>query len=367
MLPTILKIVFTISLIIIGYIFSRIIYRKFNFLLEYRNHNESSDIKISVIIPSRNEQDNLPIILDSILNQDYKNIEVIVVDDNSSDNTFDVASSYGVNVLSIKNKPSEWKGKTWACQKGAEISKGDFLLFIDADVYFKKDAISNIVKKYAKEQKVISIIPYHNTGSFIEQFSLFFNVVGVGAVGACRDKKIGLYGPVIFIDKRQFNDIGGFSSVKYSVIEDVDLGSKLTENNIDYDLIFGKGQISYRMYKKDLLQISRGWIKNFAFGASRMSFLSFLLVFFFVSAYISTFINVIKYSINFDYLLLSIFVFLYMFLVIELHRIAKNVGNFSVFSILLYPIFIIYFLIIFIISSFKKIFKLKSIWKERKV
>ena len=166
MLLTILKIVFTISLIIIGYIFSRIIYRKFNFLLEYRNHNESSDIKISVIIPSRNEQDNLPIILDSILNQDYKNIEVIVVDDNSSDNTFDVASSYGVNVLSIKNKPSEWKGKTWACQKGAEISKGDFLLFIDADVYFKKDAISNIVKKYAKEQKVISIIPYHNTGSF---------------------------------------------------------------------------------------------------------------------------------------------------------------------------------------------------------
>ena len=121
------------------------------------------------------------------------------------------------------------------------------------------------------------------------------------------------------------------------------------------------------MYKKDLLQISRGWIKNFVFGASRMSFFNFLLVFFFVSAYISTFINIIKYSINFDFLLLSIFIFLYVLLVIELHRIAKNIGNFSIFSILLYPIFIVYFLIIFVISSFKKIFKLKSIWKERKV
>ncbi|MEA4822455.1 MAG: glycosyltransferase family A protein, partial [Erysipelotrichales bacterium] len=186
MLPELIKIILTISLIVVGYIFSKIIYRKFDFLLEHWNHYENSNIKVTVIIPSRNEQDNLPIILESILNQDYKNIEVNVVDDDSSDNTFDVAASYGVNVLSIKNKPLEWKGKTWACQKGAEISKGEFLLFIDADVYLEKDAISNIVKKYTKEQKVISIIPYHNTGSYIEQFSLFFNVVGVGAVGACR-------------------------------------------------------------------------------------------------------------------------------------------------------------------------------------
>src|SRR5205807_6836820 len=100
---------------------------------------------VSVIVPARNEQDNIRCCLESVLSQSYPNYEVIAVDDCSTDATLRImkelelmpANRDRLKILSIKEKPSDWTGKTWASQQGylhADTSK--ILLFMDADGHF---------------------------------------------------------------------------------------------------------------------------------------------------------------------------------------------------------------------------------------
>src|SRR5215470_5993271 len=87
---------------------------------------------VSVIVPARNEAENLPACLKSILVQDDVPFEVIVVDDNSTDKTFEIASSYpGVHVMRGKATPPGWSGKSYAISKGVQSARGAWLLFTD--------------------------------------------------------------------------------------------------------------------------------------------------------------------------------------------------------------------------------------------
>ncbi len=74
------------------------------------------------------------------------------MDDGSKDKTGEISKSFGVKVITISDKPSGWLGKTWACQKGAEASEGELLLFLDADVRVKPQAVERILKTYEKKK-----------------------------------------------------------------------------------------------------------------------------------------------------------------------------------------------------------------------
>ena len=77
---------------------------------------------ISVIIPARNEEQNLKLILDDLKKQALSPLEIIVVDDMSADQTATVAIEFGVRLISVHQKPEGWTGKTWACQCGADAA-----------------------------------------------------------------------------------------------------------------------------------------------------------------------------------------------------------------------------------------------------
>jgi 4,4'-diaponeurosporenoate glycosyltransferase len=88
---------------------------------------------ISVIIPSRNEENTLPNLLRSLEGQLSSEDEVIVVDDHSEDRTKAVAEKSGVKVLESLPTPEGWIGKTWACSQGVRMASGEILVFLDAD------------------------------------------------------------------------------------------------------------------------------------------------------------------------------------------------------------------------------------------
>jgi chlorobactene glucosyltransferase len=123
---------------------------------------------VSIIIPARNEQDTIERCILSLLNQDYPNFELIIVDDNSMDNTLKVVqdikgrikgpggglplSTERLKVISLTEKPDKWTGKTWASEQGYLHSIGNILLFTDADTcYISGNALSRTVTYMLKQ------------------------------------------------------------------------------------------------------------------------------------------------------------------------------------------------------------------------
>jgi chlorobactene glucosyltransferase len=133
-------------------------------------HRSSNHLPfVSVIVPARNEQDNIERCLLSLLAQNYPSFEVIVANDSSTDNTLetirDVKSrlpsqieeikSLHVNslkIITVSEKPDKWTGKTWASEQGYSHSTGRILLFTDADTYYMhNDTIYETVSYMQKE------------------------------------------------------------------------------------------------------------------------------------------------------------------------------------------------------------------------
>ncbi len=361
------KIIFELSLVITGLITSWILYRSFPFVHAFKSKEEFP--KLTVIIPARNEEKNLPLILQDLKNQSIKTFEIICVDDCSKDQTAKIANDFVVKVISIRDKPSEWLGKSWACQRGADEASTDILLFIDADVRLEVDSIGRLLQTYFDNNCAISVQPYHMIGKGYEQFSMFFNLIQIGVTGITTpgNNYVGLYGPIIMINKNDYISLGGHSSVKRSVIEDVDLGIRMKDAGIPYKLYMGDKGIRFRMYANGLNDLIKGWLKNFATGASKTPPLKFLLVFLWITSLLSVPFHIILFIFVINPIMLSIYVFLYFLWFFEIFRIAPKMGNFNLSTIIFYPIPLFFFLAVFILSFFKKIFGLKTSWKGRKV
>ena len=120
---------------------------------------------LSIIVPCRNEEENIGNCVESILSQDYKNFELLLIDDNSTDNTWNIIqnlSKNNKNIYSFKGKslPKNWAGKNWACDQAVRKSSGDFLLFIDADTTLSKYAVSSGLN-HLEEDKIefLTLVP----------------------------------------------------------------------------------------------------------------------------------------------------------------------------------------------------------------
>ena len=124
-----------------------------------------SNKKISIIVPCRNEEKNIVKCVDSLLEQDYDNIEIILVDDNSSDRTWFLInnlSKNNKNIKSIKGQqlPSNWRGKNWACHQGFNSTRGNYLLFMDADTKLTKFAVSSGINQLENDNlEFLSLVP----------------------------------------------------------------------------------------------------------------------------------------------------------------------------------------------------------------
>ena len=99
------------------------------------------DVKISVIIPAYNAEKYISECLDSVLRQSYKNIEIIVVDDGSADNTYTVVKGYSERHSNIVLVHQENGGVCSARNKGLDMASGDFIMFLDADDYLVQNAV----------------------------------------------------------------------------------------------------------------------------------------------------------------------------------------------------------------------------------
>lgn len=148
----------------------------------FQTANKSSELiqgakayPVSVLIPARNEQASIGAALESILKSEHPTIEVIVMDDDSEDNTREIVRTYStrdsrVQLLRSAPLPPDWNGKQHACWQLAAAAKYPQLLFLDADVRITPDAISRCVaEQLYRRSPLVSGFPYQETKTWFEK------------------------------------------------------------------------------------------------------------------------------------------------------------------------------------------------------
>jgi 4,4'-diaponeurosporenoate glycosyltransferase len=217
---------------------------------------------LSVIVPARNEEHNLPTLLRSLAAQSVQPREIIVVDDGSSDGTAAIARELGARVISSQPLPEGWRGKTWACHQGAQAATGDLLLFVDADTWFEPGGLERILAAWTGG--AFSVGPYHMVRKPYEDLSLFFNLnMTVGTVPG------GLFGQMLLVDRESYQRVGGHEAVRGRVLENFWLAGQFRREGIPVRSGAGRGVLSFRMYPHGLGELIEGWTKGFASGAGQ--------------------------------------------------------------------------------------------------
>ena len=217
--------------------------------------------KISVIIPARNEEQDIASSLRSVLNQEGVDLEVIVVNDHSTDRTGEIVDDIARSDSRMKvlhNPPliQGWLGKCNAMQHGATNATGNYLLFTDADINHAPGcfvAALNVMQK--NEYDFISLCPLWDNQSFWENVNMpiyFFGVAKLLATPGLEDPDSAnaiATGALMLITTRVFRDIGGFEGVKSEMLDDVGLARLLKTQNYRVGYRLAPDCLQVRLFK----------------------------------------------------------------------------------------------------------------------
>ena len=328
-------------------------------------------VRLSVIIPARNEEMSLPLLLEDLNNSTLVPLEIICVDDESVDGTAQIIrNAAGTKLVFAGQRPAGWLGKAWACRQGAAAASGDLLLFLDADVRLAPHALAALITAYAAAPGVLSVQPYHTMYRWYEQLSMIFNLVQVAANGvatAFPARHAGLFGPVILIPRTTYDAIGGHAAAKSSIVDDLALGQALRQKGVAYRLLLGGQQISFRMYSAGLRALLQGWTKNYATGALQTPPALLVTTFLWVSGCMSSVLYLLAALLPQSGVPLPLALALYLLWAAELFRLTKPLGRFWLVSVLVYPLPLAVFLVVFLVSLQKKLTHGTVQWKGRRI
>jgi 4,4'-diaponeurosporenoate glycosyltransferase len=366
--------IFNLTILILGLMASRYLFWRLPHLAD--KQPDLSDFLVSVVIPARNEETTLPLLLADLKRQTFAPLEILCVNDGSTDGTRQIILEAGglVKLVDVQEKPSDWMGKAWACLKGAEQAKGRLLLFLDADVRLSEDALAKLASSYGEDPCTISVQPFHCIQQDYEHLSLFFNVIEIGANGTCLPDKrwtAGLYGPVILMAKSDYDEIGGHRVARRTIVDDLTLGDALSRAGKKYRLYLGEKDISFRMYGDGVRSLFQGWTKNFATGLSKTPAILLIPVFVWVTSCTAAPLYFLQ-SVwdgggGEGFLWPLVFLFFYLGWIWELNRIVPKIGSFKRFALLIYPLLMFAFLLTFFWSLWKKFFRRQVTWKGRRI
>lgn len=207
---------------------------------------------VSVIIPARNETENIARCLDSMLEQDYPNYEVLVINDSSEDDTGDIIKEYSKRSKKIIHidadaKPDGWVGKNWACMEGVRIAKSDLLLFTDADTRHARNVITLTVNHLeSKGLDALTALPRMRTRDFLTKITMpiisVFLHTRFSALQVNNPKKKMAYfvGGFFIIRRHVYEAVGMHEGVRSEIVEDGALGRKVKDAG--YKLLMVKGE-----------------------------------------------------------------------------------------------------------------------------
>lgn len=229
---------------------------------------------VSVLIPARNEERTIERCVRSLLEQDYPNMEVLVLNDGSEDATATIlgrlAAAYpALRVIEGTPLPAGWVGKNWACHQLAARSAGSWLVFTDADTYHHRESISACMA-FAERLNVqfFSGVPDQQLPTFWEQvvvpmvMFLYFAYLPNRWITVRRDPQFSATnGQLLCVTRDGYEAIGGHEAVRSQLVEDVWLGRAAKRRGLRTALATAVETVECRMYNS-FGEIVAGFSKN---------------------------------------------------------------------------------------------------------
>jgi glycosyltransferase involved in cell wall biosynthesis len=229
--------------------------------------------RVSIIVPARNEEKKIREALQSLLAQDYPNLEFIILNDRSTDRTGEILAQMAAEdarlcLVNIAELPQGWLGKNYALYQGAERATGKLLLFTDADVIMEPSALAkgvNCLK--AKHLDHLAVMPQVRLPTlplrvFCSTFGIFFsgflrqwkakdpaskNFIGIGAFN--------------LVSKEAYRAVGGHRAIAMRPDDDIKLGKLLKRAGYKQEMVFGIGLLAVEWYSS-LGELIEGLMKN---------------------------------------------------------------------------------------------------------
>jgi glycosyltransferase involved in cell wall biosynthesis len=226
---------------------------------------------VSVIIPARNEEASLGACLESLVTQTGVDFEIIVVDDNSTDRTREIAASFPkVIVIEAAPPPSGWTGKNNAVATGARQARGQWLLFTDADtVHLPGSLARSLNEANQQEAALLSYSPEQIVETFWEKavmpviFADLAQRYRPSEVSNPQSPAAAANGQYILITREAYDAVGGHAAIAADLLEDVTLARAVKRSGRRIVFRYGCDAVRTRMYR-NFAQLREGWTKNLA-------------------------------------------------------------------------------------------------------
>lgn len=231
----------------------------------------ASNPQISVIIPARNEEENLAGCLESLTTQTGVDFEIIVVNDQSTDSTPEIARSFPtVRLIEAGPVPAGWTGKNNAVAAGARVARGSWLLFTDADTVHLALSLSRALEEAKQnEADLLSYSPKQIAVTFWEKavlpvvFAELARQYPVKKVSDPASPIAAANGQYLLIRREVYEAVGGHAAVAANILEDVALASAVKSSGHKIRFRYAADAVRTRMYR-NFGQLREGWTKNLA-------------------------------------------------------------------------------------------------------
>jgi len=247
---------------------------------------------VSVLIPARNEALTISNILNDLTIQDYTNLEIIVFDDDSTDDTRDVVEQFSVQnpkiqLIHSEKLPGGWLGKNYGCHTLSHYAKGDYFLFLDADVRVRNTLIASATARLRqKGLGLLSIFPtqeMHTTGEKIIVPVMNIILLSLLPLVLVRNSKkpslAAANGQFMLFDARVYRKLKPHEITRENKVEDIAIARYYKKEGIKIDCLTGNDSIRCRMYT-GYSDAVNGFSKNMAafFGNSHVLAIIYWLI-----------------------------------------------------------------------------------------
>ena len=234
--------------------------------------------RVSIVVPARNEEEDVERAVRSHLAQDYPDFEVIVVEDRSTDRTSEIlrrlaAEDARLTVVAGKEPPTGWLGKPHALHLGSQAAAGEVLLFADADVRYHPQALrEGVAVLESRRIDLLALFPRFENRGFWENVLMPFLAVavflGFGFLALSRRVPLAMgAGAGNLVRRRAYDAVGGHAAIRNSVVDDVRLAVTLKRAGFRVAAFRAEDRVAVRMYR-GFREVWNGFTKNVAWAYS---------------------------------------------------------------------------------------------------